>query len=134
MKIRSHALFAYLQDAGVLHDTPEAISAAKAEYRKQYKKAHKQRQRPRKEIRFEVSLKQYQTIKTAALQNDMKVATYVRYIALKSVGECIVDHRLLEVLQLVSMATNIAIRDNRTQQIYELLTKAENRLLALVNQ
>lgn len=68
------------------------------------------------------------------MRNEMKVTTYVQYIALKSVGERTVDHRLLEILQLVSMATNIIIRDMRAQRIAELLAKAESLLLALVKE
>lgn len=132
MKIRSRALFAYLQDAGVLHDTPEAISAAKAEYRKQYKKQWKQQKRPRREIRFELTLKEYHTIKTNALACDLKPTAYCKNVVLSAAEAApVVPKRnvLLQIAQQLGMAITDIRKKRITCRSITLLEQAEQQLL-----
>lgn len=132
MKIRSKALYEYLVQENALHGTPEQLALAKIEWRKLYKKRWKQQQRPRKEIRFEITLKQYQAIKTTALAYGVPPTTHCKAIIISSVEKTpAIPHRevLLHVLQLLGMAINTLQKDGNTHKATELLTRAEHRLL-----
>ena len=137
MKIRSKALYQYLLDADVLNGTKEAIAQAKREYRKQYKRHWKQTKRPRKEIRIEFTLKQYGIIKLKAYEYNLRPTTYARNVILEATGTArmIVDRDLLlQVLQLVSMATIATVKNTLpTSHISKLMQQAEIRLLEYIN-
>ena len=131
MKIRSYALFNYLVEADVLNGTPEQIAAAKISYRKLYKRNWKLRIRPVKEIRFTVTLKQYKEIQIHADCCAIKPITYAKHTVLESIGAPIMTNAvLLDVLQLVSMATIGAIKQNRSYtELSALLQQAEQLLV-----
>ncbi|MGY3214794.1 hypothetical protein [Mucilaginibacter sp. HD30] len=130
MRIRSKALYQYLLQAGVLNGPEKAIALAKAEYRRLYKRRWKKQNRPRMEIRFEVTLKQFDELKAKATAAEMRHTTYLKAMALASIGvPPTPDPRLLDVLQSVSMAVIAIERDDPTAHIYSLIIKAENSLL-----
>jgi len=137
MKVRSQALFAYLQQAGVLNETLEAIALAKKDYRRLYKTRWKQRKQPLKEIRFEVTSKQYQAIKANALFNKLKPTAYCKNEILSIIETTpIIPQRdmLLQVLQLVSMAVNGLRKDcGHDLETAGLLGQAEKLLLTYVS-
>jgi predicted DNA binding CopG/RHH family protein len=135
MKTRSNGLYAYLLQSGVLHGTVEDIAFAKVQYRKMYKRQWKQRRRPRKEIRIEVTLKDFQAIKTAASIAKLKHTTYVRMLILSSLGiKQLIPHKqvLLNALQLISMAVIAMANKSQSRQLLEQLTNAEQILLNYV--
>lgn len=136
MKIRSKALYNYLLDADVLNGTKEAIAEAKRNYRTQYKRAWKKRSRPRKEIRFEVTVKQYQAIKANALSVETRTATYCKRVVLSTVDTAPLIPRqdaLLRVLQLAGMALNAIHKSNASYKAIAYLEQAEQQLLQYLN-
>jgi len=133
MKIRSRNLYAYLLDSGVLHGSKEDIVSAKQEYRRKYKQQWKQQKRPRKEIRIEVTLKQYEAIKTKAMELELPPTTYCRSAILAAIPirhDIPYKDKLLKILQFVS---RIAIATNNHSlplwQVCELANQAETILL-----
>jgi hypothetical protein len=130
VKIRSKALRSYLLEAGVLNGAPEQIAYAKQAYRKQYKKQWKKRLRPQKEIRYTVTIKQFEVIRRDAQRLAMKHSTYAKYCLLERSGQPPVRNDcLLEILQLVSMATIAVERKSSIYQVQQLMQKAELKLL-----
>jgi predicted DNA binding CopG/RHH family protein len=132
MKIRSKALYAYLQESSVLAGTEEDIIRAKLEYRKMYKRQWKQQRKPRKEIRIDVTLKDFHAIRAAAVAAGMPHTTYVRLLVLSSLGvQQYIPHKdvLLKVLQLISMAAIASAKSFYSLQLIEQLTQAEYILL-----
>jgi hypothetical protein len=130
MKIRSKALYNYLLEVGVLSGTPELLAHAKKDYRRQYKSNWKRQASGHKEIRFHVSLQQHSDIKVRALAESLRPATYVKALTLSAVGQpAIYSDRLLEALQLVSMAVIAAQHDKSQLEILGLLLNAERKLL-----
>jgi len=130
MKTRSRAIYDYLRDANVLHGNKDAIYQAKLEYRKRYKRDWKKRARPIKEIRFTVTLKEFERIKAKAIEAGIRHTTYARAVALESIG-CPQLNRdaLLQALQLVSMAS-IAVEQGRpSQEALVLLRESEELLI-----
>jgi len=136
MKIRSKKLYQYLLESGVLNGTPEAIGMAKLAYRNAYKKAWKQQSRPRKEIRFIVTLKQFESIKIKASEYELRPATYSRSVILQAAeGSLVIPHRdqLLKVLQLVSMATIASERSVLNSLLSAQLAEVEYLLLTYLS-
>lgn len=134
MKIRSKLLYQYLLESGVLNGTPEAIGLAKREYRKRYKKQWKGQQRLKKEIRFEITLNQFQKLKLKARAYDLRHTTYTKQIVLASIEQSpVIPYRevLEKVLQLISMATTASINEGttRVKEQTALLLQAETYLL-----
>jgi len=134
MKIRSKPLYNYLLHAGVLHSTDEVIARAKQAYRKQYKRDWKRRVQQQKEIRYTVTVKQFEAIKSKAHSLAMNHTTYAKRTVLESVGvHIMVNDRLLEVLQLISMAAIALERTAPLYRIRELVNNAELKLLEYLN-
>jgi hypothetical protein len=132
MKVHSKALYEYLLKSGVLHGTDEDIALAKLEYRKIYKRQWKQRTRPRKEIRIEVTQKDFQTIKTKALELGVSHTGYARGVLLSSIGlKQLIPHKqiLLKVLQLISMAVIGSTKNTQSWRQWEQMGEAERLLL-----
>jgi len=130
MKIRSRPLFDYLIEADVINGTPEQIAYAKKAYRKQYKRNWKLRKRPVKEIRFTVTLKQFTALKTKAQAADMPHTSYVRHIALSSIGQPMPETDvLLAALQSISMASIAISRNKPVADVTPLIEAAENIIL-----
>ena len=130
MKIRSYALYHYLLQANVLGGSEEAILQAKKAYRAAYKKQWKQQARPQKEIRFTLTIKQFFDLKAKAQSMALRHTSYVKALALTSIDQpTILDPRLLEVLQLISMTTIATSHDKHTERVHTLLEQAETILL-----
>lgn len=130
MKIRSRPLFEYLLKADVLNGTPEQIAHAKKVYRNQYKRNWKLRKRPVKEVRFTVTLKQFVALKTQAQAAAMPHTSYVRHVALSSIGQPMPETELLlSVLQNISMASIAIARNMPMAEISALIQRAENTIL-----
>lgn len=130
MKIRSRALYNFLLQRGALSASPEVIAQYKAEYRKLYKSNWKKRQRPRKEIRFELTERQFVALQLQARAHGLRHTTYVRSLVLGSIGEPnYTDGRILEILQMVSMAAISTSHNPHAERAHQLLLKAETLLL-----
>jgi len=135
MKIRSRALFTYLQQAGVLNDTPEVITLAKKRYRRLYKMRWKKRSRPRKEIRFEITLRQFQAINANAVRCAVKPTTYCKNMVLSAVEtHSLIPRRdvLLQVLQHLGMAITTLQKHGMSHEAITRLTRAEQQLLTYI--
>jgi hypothetical protein len=137
MKIRSKALYQYLLQANVLDGSEEDVLRARQAYRKEYKRRWKQQKRPRKEIRVELTLRQFETIKDKALRSGMRHTPYARQAVLRTVDA---DHaiprrdELLQVLQLVSMAAIAAAKGSKSiQEIATMLGEAEQLMLNIIH-
>jgi len=130
MKIRSKALYRYLVEANVLHDSDEVIALTKRKYRQEYKRQWKKRTRPVKEIRYTVTVKQFVAIKNQAKAVGLRHTTYAKAVALESIGlPRLHEDTLLQALQLVSMAVIATEQCQPSLRIYDLLRKAEAVLL-----
>ena len=130
MKTRSRPLYAYLLKAGVLNGTQADIDSAKQDYRRHYKRQWKQRKCAKKEIRFTVSVQQFNAIKATADAKKIRHSSFARNALLESIGQpTIPDALLLEVLQLVSMASIAIDRSRDVDRAGDLLHEAEAKLL-----
>jgi len=137
MNIRSKALRNYLSATGVLNGTPEQIAYAKQAYRKQYKRNWKAQKRPRKELRVEVTLKQYAAIVQYANAHGMRSTPFARNAIMQAVTGSPIPYgydRLLQILQLVSMATIATSHNPGAERAHQLLLQAENLLLTHIKQ
>ncbi|QKJ32472.1 hypothetical protein HQ865_22800 [Mucilaginibacter mali] len=132
MRVRSKPLYEYLLREGVLGGTPEAIAAARLRYRQEYKRDWKRRRGRKKEIRFAVTASQFEAVRLRAETRGLKLAAYVRSLALEGTGERVPDDRLLRALQLVGMALTAATRGTDTARMRAWLAEAEALLLGMV--
>jgi len=134
MKIRSTHLYTYLFETGALNGTPEEIDSAKRNYRRLYKKRWKRQTGKRKEIRFTVTNSEYEIIQKRVRASTMKTAGYIRKVII-SASLTSRDHvkrdDILNVLQLISMAYTICIKESSLMRVCELIGTAEEQLLLL---
>lgn len=132
MKHSSTALYRYLSEAGVLHDTPEAIAQAKRAYRAAYKKQWRGKQNDKKELRILFTIEQYGAVKATAHSGGMRITPYARRVILTcAAGRTVVGQEpLLAILQLVGMAAIAATDLPQAARIQSLLEQAEALLLA----
>lgn len=131
MKIRSKALWAYLNELGVLTQGEEAIAIAKREYRKQYKREHK-RKRIKKEVRPLFSPKEYEALSVRANLFNLCPTSYAREVIMQAqqVTKLIPNRdELLSVLQKVSIAVIASNTLERLHELPQLLIEAEAQLL-----
>lgn len=134
MKVRSKALYLYLLQADVLNGSEEDILRCKKAFRTAYKRQWKQRSRPKKEIRFTLTLREFELLKARTRMLELRHTAYVKSLVLSSIGRpALHDDRLLEVLQIVSMAVTGASRGMQREKLLELLYAAENKLFSYLN-
>jgi len=132
MKTPSNALYLYLKQTGALNGSPEAIALAKRKYRALYKRRWKQQQNQLKEIRFYVSLQQFEAIKVRSSVNGLRTTTYVKKVILCDVDSTTAPNPLLlEALQIISIAINTGAKQYNTN--YGQLIHAEQLLLRYLN-
>jgi len=132
MKIKSNALYSYLQQTGALHGSPEALALAKREYRRLYKKQWKRKWKS-KEMRITVTRQQFEAVVSMATAQHMKYTVYARSIILQAVGihaSPISKHQLQQVLQIIGMAiTGITKQTLSMQQVAAQLQQTEAILI-----
>ena len=134
MKIRSKPLYQFLLLANVLNGSNESIALAKKAYRKEYKKGWRRKARPQKEVRFNITIRQFQALKAKAWHLGLRHTTYVKSLALASIDQpCVFDDKPLEILQLVSMAIIALSNGANVAKANDLLEKAEISLLKYLN-
>lgn len=131
MKIRSKALWTYLNELGVLTQGEEAIANAKREYRKQYKREHK-RKSIKKEVRPLFTPKEYEALCMRAKLFTLCPTAYAREVILQAQQLTeLIPYRddLLSILQKVSVAVIASNTPLRFHELPQLLTEAEAQLL-----
>lgn len=130
MKIKSKALFLYLQENGVLNGTPEEIDQAKREYRKKYKRRNKQDKRVfNTPVSLSFTRRELIDIKLLAEQNGLKYPEYMKDVLLSNLskGNYIYNKELiLRIQQNIGIAISVTERGTIAHQY---LLKAEQLLI-----
>lgn len=132
MKIRSKALWKYLEETGVLHGTEADIARAKREYRRLYKKAWKQRRVKRCELRPIFTMLEFEAVLNRAKQAGVKPAVFAREVILQAATSSVFiqnKDELLRVLQLISITAVELSKDESLLHLLQQIETAERKLL-----
>lgn len=129
MRIRSKQLLVFLLEKNINFQDQEALTQAKAEYRRLYKKRWKTTAKKNKEVRPTFTEYEYQELCKRAELLGLYPTTYVRELVLTNQEnrELIPNkHQLLQVLQYVSMAV---MQGQKYGSENKLIVSAEQSLL-----
>ena len=136
-RIRSKKLWEYLNDAEVLNGSPEEISVAKKEYRKAYRREWmKTRASLTKEVRIEFTRREYHNLLVYANTIGISPTALCKTLTSSAIqNKQIIPNKekLQDILQMISMTFNMALKLNAPVQLIKELHSIESMLLEYLN-
>ena len=132
-RIRSKKLYEYLVNAGLLNGTPEEVAFAKQEYRKEYRRTWmKTKASLTKEVRIEFTRREYHNLLIYAKTAGTSPTAFCKSLTNSAIqNKQIIPNkdRLQEILQVISMTFNMALKLNSPVPLIKELHSIETMLI-----